>query len=158
MAFFEQLGKKLSDAGQGVAQQTKNLADVTRLNSAISDKEKAVSQLYLALGQAYYEGHRNDPSADERETIASINALFAEIAGCREEIKQIKGVVKCPNCGGDVPLSSAFCPSCGTKIVREDEAAPSAPDKRVCPACGAQVPAGNIFCTSCGTKLDGDNE
>ena len=35
MAFFEQLGKRLADAGQGVAQQTKNLADVTRLNSAI---------------------------------------------------------------------------------------------------------------------------
>lgn len=158
MAFFEQLGKKISDAGQGVAQQTKNLADVTRLNSAISDKEKAISQLYSTLGHAYYESHKNDPSADEPDTIESINALFAEIAECREEIKQIKGVVKCPNCGGDVPLSSAFCPGCGTKIVREAEAAPSVPEKRVCPACGAQVPEGNRFCTSCGMKLDSDNE
>lgn len=37
---FEQLGKRLTDAGQDVVQQTKNLADVTQLNSAISDKEK----------------------------------------------------------------------------------------------------------------------
>ena len=55
MAFFEQLGKRLADAGQGVAQQTKNLADVTRLNSAISEKERKISQLYLAIGQSYYE-------------------------------------------------------------------------------------------------------
>ena len=38
MAFFEQLGKRLTDAGQNVVQQTKNLADVTQLNSAISDR------------------------------------------------------------------------------------------------------------------------
>ena len=155
MAFLEQLGKKLSDAGQGVAQQTKNFTDVTRLNNAISDKEKAISQLYSVLGQAYYESHSKDPSAEEQETIASINALFAEIVECAEEIKQIKGVAKCPGCGGDVPLSSAFCPSCGTKIVREADAAPSEAATRTCPGCGAQVPAGNLFCTSCGTRLDG---
>lgn len=28
MEFFEQIGKKLTDAGQNVAQQTKDLADV----------------------------------------------------------------------------------------------------------------------------------
>lgn len=153
MAFFEQLGKRLSDAGQGVAQQTKNFTDVTRLNSAISDKEKAISQLYSTLGQAYYERHKKDLSAEEPDTIERINSLFAEIAECREEIKQIKGVVKCPSCGGDVPLNSAFCPGCGTKIRRESE-----PETRVCPACHAQVQEGNLFCTSCGAKLDGGNE
>lgn len=54
MAFFEQLGKRLSDAGQGVAQQTKNFADVTRLNGAISDKERRITQLYQSIGQTYY--------------------------------------------------------------------------------------------------------
>ena len=39
MAFLEQLGKRLSDAGQGAAQQAKNFTDVTRLFSAISVKE-----------------------------------------------------------------------------------------------------------------------
>ncbi len=32
MAFFEQIGKCLTDAGQNVAQQTKDFADVTKLN------------------------------------------------------------------------------------------------------------------------------
>ena len=42
MAFFEEIGKRLTNAGQNVAQQTKNLADVAQLNSAISDKEKKI--------------------------------------------------------------------------------------------------------------------
>lgn len=55
MAFFEEIGKRLTDAGQNVAKQTKNLADVTQLNSAISEREKKIAQLFSAIGQAYYE-------------------------------------------------------------------------------------------------------
>lgn len=118
MAFLEQLGKRLSDAGQGAAQQAKNFTDVTRLNSAISDKEKKVTQLYASIGQAYYQRHRSDPDAEELQQIEAVNALFAEIAQCQEEIKQIKGVSKCPSCGADVPLNSAFCSACGAKFPR----------------------------------------
>lgn len=106
--FFEQLGKRLTDAGQNVAQQTKNLADVTQLNSAISDKEKTISQFYLNIGQLYYEEYKDDLSAEYREIITKINTLYTEIAQNRERIKQIKGVVKCPKCGADVPLNFAF--------------------------------------------------
>ena len=118
MAFFEQLGKRLTDAGQNVAQQTKNLADVTQLNSAISDREKKISQLYLSIGQQYYESHKGDLSAEHRELINEINTLQAENEQNREKIKQIKGVVKCPHCGADVPLNAAFCSICGTKMIQ----------------------------------------
>ena len=33
MSFLDQLGKKVSDAGKGVAQQTKNLTEIARLTS-----------------------------------------------------------------------------------------------------------------------------
>lgn len=55
MSIFEKIGEKLSGAGQGVAQQVKNFADVARLNSIISEKEKQIAQLYIEIGQAYYE-------------------------------------------------------------------------------------------------------
>lgn len=54
MSIFEKIGEKLSGAGQGVAQQVKNFADVARLNSIISEKEKQIAQLYIEIGQAYY--------------------------------------------------------------------------------------------------------
>ena len=154
MAFFEQLGKRLTDAGQNVAQQTKNLADVTQLNSAISDREKKISQLYLNIGQLYYEEHKGDSTAEHQEIIEEINALYAEIAQNREKIKQIKGVVKCPKCGADVPLNAAFCNACGTKMERAGSVSETNGAQRHCPVCHAAVSAEDAFCNNCGAKVD----
>ena len=102
MAFFEQLGKRLSDAGQNVAQQTKNLADVSQLNSENGEKEKQIKRLIFELGKAYYESHKRDFDAENVEIIGEINTLYREIHDNHEKIKQIKGIVKCDNCGADV--------------------------------------------------------
>ena len=115
MAFFEQIGKKLTDAGQGVAQQTKNIADVARLNVAISEKERKIAQLYTVIGQSYYEKHKDDPNVEIPE-VAEVNALVAEIAQSRQEISQIKGVQNCPACGAEVSDGAAFCTACGNKL------------------------------------------
>ena len=158
MAFFEQLGKRLSDAGQGVAQQTKNLADVTRLNSVITEKEKRIGQLYQAIGQGYYERHREDPASEEREAIEQINSLVAEIDKCREEIKQIKGVTKCASCGADIPLHAAFCNACGAKVAEETAGNQMGPREGRCPSCGQPVGSDNVFCIHCGTRVSGAAE
>ena len=158
MDFFEQLGKKLTDTGQNVARQTKNLADVTQLNNAISEREKKVSQLLLSIGQAYYERHKNDSAAEELSLIEEVNSLQAEIAQNREKIKQIKGIVKCPNCGADVPFNAAFCSNCGAKAVHDavlpETSAEDAGNVRYCPNCHAAVAKDDLFCNICGTKMD----
>lgn len=158
MAFFEQIGKKLSDAGQGAAQQAKNFADVTRLNSTISEKEKRIAQVYAEIGQAYYERHKNDRNlqAEEAERIKEINTLNAEILQCQESVKQIRGVTKCPSCGADVPANAAFCNACGTKISSEEKekSSPAPADELICPKCHKLVPAENLFCNHCGTKIE----
>lgn len=154
MPFFEQLGKRLTDAGQSVAQQTKNFADVTQLNSAVSDKEKKISQLYLNMGRLYYEKHKNDLSADFRPLMEEITALYAEIAENRDKIKQIKGIAQCPKCGANLPANAAFCHSCGAKLERDSAVSGSNTAQRCCPVCHAMVDAGNAFCNHCGAKLD----
>lgn len=152
MAFFEELGKKLSDAGQNVAQQTKNLADVAQLNSAINEAERKITQLKTKLGQSYYEAHKNDASAEGADIIAQITALYADIQTTRDKINDIKGIVKCTKCGADVPVGSAFCGSCGTKV--EAPAASAAPSGNICPKCGTVVAEGKAFCNNCGTKIE----
>lgn len=153
MAFFEQLGKKITDAGQGVAQQTKNLADIAKLNSAISEKEKRIEQLYYDIGVAFFNAHKNDTVAENGGMIGEINTLMSEIEQCRENIKQIKGVIKCSNCGAEIPINSTFCSACGAKTSQCDNETPVENEEKVCPSCGAAVPEGNLFCTQCGTKL-----
>ena len=42
MAFFDELGKKVSEAGQKTLQKTKELSDTARLNSMLSDEERRI--------------------------------------------------------------------------------------------------------------------
>ena len=124
MSFLDQLGKKVSDAGKGVAQQTKNLTEIARLTSVIDTEEKMVAQSYAQIGKTYYENHKNDPDAECAAQIALVSKSQEKIAQWREQIQKIKGIVKCPQCGADVPYSSQFCGVCGTRIVRPEAPLP----------------------------------
>lgn len=134
MTFFEQLGKRLTDTGQNVAKQTRNFADITQLNSTIAEKEKKISQIFLELGQSYYENHKDDEETEESGKIREITSLYEEIAMSREKIKQIKNAGKCAEYESDV-------------LTEESS------DRQYCPNCHALVGKEDLFCNSCGTKL-----
>lgn len=152
MSFFDNIGSKASAAGQAAAEKARNFAEVNRLNGVISDHEKRISRLYFEIGQSYYERHKGDPEAEELERIAAITDTNEKIAVCREQIKTLKGVEKCPNCGADVQNGSQFCNNCGTRMPPASmKTAPKA--GLTCPTCGAAVAEGNLFCNNCGTKL-----
>lgn len=151
MDFFEQVGKKLSDAGRGIARQTRNLSDLTALHGRIAEKEKKLQQLYIAIGKAYYEEHAEDASCPYEE-VAEIGVLKREIDQCYEEQRRIKGGVTCPACGSEVAKDSMFCNNCGAKIEKASAAVQS--NVRVCPKCGAEVCEDNLFCNVCGNKMD----
>lgn len=163
MAFFEQIGKKISNAGQGVAQQTKNLADIARLNSTISEKEKQIAQLHSSIGTQYFDHHKDDATCEFVEQVSAISALLSEIDQCKESIKQIKGVTKCPHCGAEIPAGSVFCNICGTKAdtgveIPKAENNDSISNQKICKTCGSIIPDENIFCSQCGTKYVDDHE
>lgn len=146
MAFFEELGRRVSDFGQGVATKTKNFSDVSKLNGAIADLERQIANAYAGIGKAYYEAHKDDPNAEQREGIAYINSAMEQIRQYQEQVKVIRGIVKCPHCGADVSATAPFCSSCG-------KSTGFAGAKIVCPVCGAQMAPGTAFCTACGNRL-----
>ncbi len=116
MAFFEEIGKKLTETGQGVAKQTKNLTEIARLNGVISEKKKEINALFLAIGQAYYNRHKLD-AAEEVEKIQEISLAYEKIEQCQKEISAIKEGVHCPKCDAPVNGENAFCTNCGTKLI-----------------------------------------
>ncbi|MCL5024377.1 MAG: SPFH domain-containing protein [Nitrospirae bacterium] len=84
-----------------------------------------------------------------------------------------KGLVNCPACHGDVPLSSRFCPHCGHQLVVIAKCPRCSKDlavgDRFCPSCGldlsaelrcgkcsAKLPPGTRFCFNCGEKASGE--
>lgn len=152
MSFFDNIGSKASAAGQAAAEKARNFAEVNRLNGVISDHEKRISRLYFEIGQSYYMRHKDDPEAEELERIAEITDTNEKIAVCREQIKTLKGVEKCPNCGADVQNGSQFCNKCGTRMPPASmKTAPKA--GLTCPTCGTELESDAAFCFNCGAKL-----
>ena len=152
MSFFDNIGSKASAAGQAAAEKARNYAEVNRLNGVISDHEKRISRLYFEIGQSYYMRHKDDPEAEELERIAEITDTNEKIAVCREQVKTLKGVEKCPNCGADVQNGSQFCNNCGTRI--PPASMKTAPKTGLtCPTCGTELESDAAFCFNCGTKL-----
>lgn len=116
MSFFDDLGKKLSQAGQSAAQKTKEIAETAKLNSQISDEEKKISDLYLQIGKLYVSLHDENHEADFDELIRSLHESENKVKECRQQIKDIKGVVVCEKCGAEVSNGAAFCSTCGAPM------------------------------------------
>jgi predicted amidophosphoribosyltransferase len=108
--------------------------------------------LYSQIGKMYYESGEYDPETTLGRLCIAIKASFDRIAKHTEEIRQIKGTMRCPNCGEDIPLNSAFCGVCGTRIEQTAGFTPTAAAAKTCASCGAVVPEGSMFCTGCGQR------
>lgn len=152
MAFFDDLGKKISQAGQSVAQKTKDFSEVTKLNNALSSEEKKKNNLYLQLGKEYYAKHVNDSEACFEQFVMAIKETEEKMESLHQQIQEIKKITRCEKCGADILNNAAFCSSCGAPApVKAPVVNPAA--GVVCPSCGQTVAPGTKFCTGCGSPM-----
>ena len=151
MAFLENIGKKMSEAGQKVRQKTGEISDTSRLNAQISEEERRISATYQEIGKLYMNLHHSDPEPELRELVQSVIRSEQTIRSCREQILRIRRVRTCSRCGAEIASGSAFCPQCGNPIPREEPV--SDPNRNVCASCGTVMSPGMRFCTKCGRPL-----
>lgn len=62
-AFFEGIGRKFSQTGQDAVKKTKDLAEISRINSQMTEEEKKLNKLYMKLGQLYYQMNKETADA-----------------------------------------------------------------------------------------------
>lgn len=148
MAFFDQLGQRLTQTSQGAVKRTKDMAETVRLNNAITDEGKKIEAAYRELGRLYYERFADACDPALQAPVAEIRRAEASIREMKETVNRLKGVLVCPACGNEMPAGSAFCNSCGAKLPE-----PPKPAGGFCPACGTPADEGTVFCTNCGTRL-----
>lgn len=123
--FFDDLGRKISQAGQSAVQKTKEMTDIVKLNSSIAEEEKKIRNSYVEIGKLYVSLHGENHEPDFDKLIADIQEAEEKISDYRYQIGNIKGIVKCKKCGADVPANSAYCNSCGAPMpVSETSDAP----------------------------------
>jgi len=149
MAFFEELGKKITKSGQDAAQKAKNMAETVKLNGFISDEERRIKNAFTQIGEQYYQTLGENPDPGFSPLIADINDAKAKISAYAEQIKQIKGVTNCENCGAEVSLTAPFCSGCGTAIQQAAK-----PEERSCTNCGKPLEPNQVFCGGCGTRAE----
>ncbi len=152
MAFFDDLGKKISQVGQAAVQKTKDFTSVAKLNSAISDKEKQLLSIYAELGKLYASVYGENCESQFADLIAKIKAAESEIAELHKQCQDIKGVIRCEKCGSEIANNAAFCNACGARVAVNPASAPKKPLVK-CESCGAMVEEGSKFCVSCGSMM-----
>ena len=120
MAFFDDLGKLISEKGHHVVNKTKELTEITKLSARISDLQRKNDNIYRIIGKMYVDNFGSNPEHMFKDAIHSIMENQKKIVTCREEIKILKGIRKCPSCGADVHAGSQFCSKCGARVEDDD--------------------------------------
>ena len=90
MGFFDELGKKISDASQDVMQKGKEMADTAKFNSMIHDEEKKITAVYSKIGKKYFEDFKDAPAEGFKEFVDEIHAAQAKIAEIQEKLNALK--------------------------------------------------------------------
>ena len=107
-----------------VAGKTNNLVDVTKLNLALNDTERKISDIYEKIGEVVYQkytaGEITEDSFDD--LFKEIDAFKAEQESLKAQIAELKNAVTCSQCGQNNDKDSEFCSKCGAKLSKEEEA------------------------------------
>lgn len=152
MSFFDDFGKKVTDAGQKAMQKTQEMSEVARVNSLISQNENKINNVYYQIGKLFVSIHGDDCEFEFAGMVATVVELERQNSTYRKQIQDIKGIQYCEKCGAEVPKGVAFCSSCGAAMPKVDKQV-AVDDCVRCSICGAMVKKGMRFCTSCGQAM-----
>ncbi len=151
MAFWNNIGQKASETTAKAVQKAKEMSDIARLNSMISAEETKITNTYYQIGKLYATMHANDHEEEFAGMIAALGEANEKIRNYKQQIQDIKGVVRCVQCGAEVQAGVAFCSSCGAPMPKVQ--LENTDDLEKCENCGAMVRKGVRFCTACGKPM-----
>ena len=115
MDFLDSFVRQAKKTGKAAVDKAGDMKDLAKLNMEIRSKEDFIERQYIEIGKRVYETEK-DSDSSAFEEVFMIKRTFEEIEEIRQDIAEIKGMMKCPKCGADVAPDSRFCPSCGASV------------------------------------------
>lgn len=115
MAFFEELGKTLSDTGKEVATKAKALTETIQLKTQISAEKTKLEEAYAVIGKQFYEAN-TEPEEAYKKAYEAVRASRERIAALEIELTQSEGTRICAECGAKVSKNSFYCGKCGAPV------------------------------------------
>lgn len=116
MGAWDDLKDSLFAAGRDVSQKAKEVSEIAKIKMDIRAKEDFVEKQFAALGRAYYEANKDNADDKDSETFTVIKGAIDEIERMNQQMLDLQGVVRCPNCGKKSPIGTCFCSDCGAKL------------------------------------------
>ncbi|MBS5387485.1 MAG: zinc ribbon domain-containing protein [Clostridiales bacterium] len=121
--FFEDLGKRIGETAETVANKAGEAVEIQRLRSQIRSLERENEKDLTEIGNIIYRLYRKNKKVEE-EAAAYCEAIENREDSIREyqhKIVEVRGAVKCHACGRMAAKEMSFCPYCGEKIEKEAE-------------------------------------
>ena len=116
MAFFDELGKALSDTGKVVVGKTKDITGALQLKAKVSQEKDKVNQAYIELGKAFYDILKTAPEETYASEVKTISEGLLVIEDLENQIMELEGTRICAECGAKVDRGAKFCSKCGTPL------------------------------------------
>lgn len=91
--FFEDLGKKLSDAANEIGKRTEDTLEVQKIKSDIRSLNRANERDYIDIGKLVYEKYQNGEVVDGDISVLceAVDKRDLQIGELKAEIAKIKG-------------------------------------------------------------------
>lgn len=114
MAFFDELGKAISDKSKVAAGKVKDLTGVLQLKTKLSSEKEKINKAYINLGKVYYDRHEASAEDEYAADFEAIRTGLIKIAEIEDEIAELEGNRVCADCGAKVEKNALYCSKCGT--------------------------------------------
>ena len=113
---FGKIKSDIVSAGKDISVKAKEVSDTAKIKVDIRTKEDYLAKQYEALGRQYYEAHKDDEDAAEKECFANIAEAQKEIDMLNDQLLTLQGAVICPNCGVKQVNDDNYCKNCGAPL------------------------------------------
>lgn len=161
MAFFDDLGKKISQGSQTAMQKTKDMVEIAGLNGQIADAEKSLNNYYYQIGKLYVWKYRDNYDAEFAKLMDEVKQTEEKIRRCNYRVQDLRGIVRCTKCRAEVPNTASFCNACGAPIAKAAPVPVPVPVQNqpvettliMCSSCGSALDKNTRFCTTCGAPV-----
>lgn len=121
MSFFDKLKKQVVEVGQTTAQKTKDIAEIVKLTSDVSEEEKKIKAAYEKMGELYFNLNAEKAEGDFAPFVEAVNSSKAKLEELKKELSKLKGVKQCEVCGKEIKAEDTFCSGCGSEVKKDVE-------------------------------------
>ena len=96
MAFFQDLGKKISEGMQDASEKASEMVEVNKLNSTISKEKNMIDDAKKRIGEKIFNMYKNGETYPEgfSDELQNIDTHLKNIAEVETKISQIKAGLK----------------------------------------------------------------